>query len=101
MRSARGLAANATETASPMQTSLFTSFDYTSDMRWRLPIFLLASLLAAQEGLTPRKIPEDFPVHQDKGRLAIGAEFMVHSFGRDTERYVAEDYLTVEIGVYP
>lgn len=75
-------------------------------MRWHpgillSGILLSAGLLSAQVGLAPRPTPEDFPVHQNTARLAIGAEFMVHSFGRDSERYVNEDYLTVEVGVYP
>ncbi len=76
-------------------------FDYTANMRWHPELFLIAGILSAGEGLTPRPLPEDFPVHQNTVRLAIGAEFMVHSFGRDSERYVNEDYLTVEVGVYP
>ena len=70
-------------------------------MRWRLEIFLLAGLLYADDGLAPRPKPEDFPVNEKTEKLAIGAEFMVHSFGRDSDRYVHEDYLTVEVGVYP
>ncbi len=62
---------------------------------------MFAGLLSAQVGVEPRPKPEDFPVHQGTARLALGAEFMVHSFGRDSERYVNEDYLTVEVGVYP
>ena len=70
-------------------------------MRWHPELFLIAGLLSADIGLTPRPLPEDFPVHQETARARIGAEFMVHSFGRDSERYVNEDFLTVEVGVYP
>jgi hypothetical protein len=86
-----------------MQASLFTSFDYTSGMKGLPAIFAVAGLLFAfaDPGLTPRKVPEEFPLHQETARLAIGAEFMVHSFGRDSEIYVNEDYLTVEVGIYP
>lgn len=70
-------------------------------MRWHPELFLIAGLLSADVGLTPRPLPEDFPVHQETARVRIGAEFMVHSFGRDSERYVNEDFLTVEVGVYP
>lgn len=76
-------------------------FDYTATMRWHPELFLIAGLLSADIGLTPRPLPEDFPVHQETARARIGAEFMVHSFGRDSERYVNEDFLTVEVGVYP
>ncbi len=76
-------------------------FDYTASMRWHPGLLLFAGLLSAQVGIEPRPKPEDFPAHQETARLAIGAEFMVHSFGRDAERYVNEDYLTVEVGVYP
>ena len=76
-------------------------FDYTATMRWHPELFLIAGLLSADVGLTPRPLPEDFPVHQETARVRIGAEFMVHSFGRDSERYVNEDFLTVEVGVYP
>jgi len=70
-------------------------------MRWRTEILLLAGLLHADDGLAPRAKLEDFPVFEKTEKLAIGAEFMVHSFGRDSDRYVHEDYLTVEVGVYP
>ena len=70
-------------------------------MRWHPEILFLAGLLSADSGVPPRTVPEDFPVHQKSARLVIGAEFMVHSFGRDSERYVNEDYLTVEVGIYP
>jgi hypothetical protein len=70
-------------------------------MRWRPVILLFAGLLSAEEGVAPRPGPADFPVHEETVQLAIGAEFMVHSFGRDSDRYVNEDYLTVEVGVYP
>jgi hypothetical protein len=83
------------------QASLFTMFDYTADMRWCPGILLFAGLLSAETGVKPRPAPADFPVHEDAKPVAIGAEFMVHSFGRDSERYVNEDYLTVEVGVYP
>src|SRR4051812_3997733 len=101
IRSAKGLAANATDISSSVQASLFTSFDYTASMRLRLGILLVAGLLHADTGLAPRPKPEDFPECKDASRVAIGAEFMIHSFGRDAERYVNEDYLTVEVGVYP
>jgi hypothetical protein len=76
-------------------------FDYTADMRWYPEILLFAGLLSAETGVKPRPAPADFPIHEGSEPVAIGAEFMVHSFGRDSERYVNEDYLTVEVGVFP
>ncbi|MEO8129634.1 MAG: hypothetical protein ABJF23_18960 [Bryobacteraceae bacterium] len=70
-------------------------------MRWLPEMLLMAGLLSAQPGITPRPKAEDFPAHQETATMAIGAEFMVHSFGRDAETYVNEEYLTFEVGIYP
>ena len=67
-------------------------------------MFLAASALLAQ-GTDPKLRPEDYPVHAAISVLgqpvALGAEFMVHSFSRGEEMYVAPEFLVVEVAFYP
>ena len=71
-------------------------------MRCLLP--LLASIAFAQ-GTDPKPKPDDYPVQAQVQILgnpvALGAEFMVHSFSRGEEAYIAPDFLVVEVALYP
>ena len=77
--------------------------------RVRRVVFLFAAIAAAQVhtpaiyelGTTPKPKAEDYDAHAKAGELEIGAEFMVHSFSRREEMYIARDYLTVEVALYP
>jgi hypothetical protein len=40
-------------------------------------------------------------VQAQSGSLAIGAEYMVHSFGSGEQMYLAENYLVVEVALFP
>lgn len=58
-------------------------------------------VLAAQAGTTPKSGAAGYPVHGQIGGLSMGAEFMVHSFSSGRAMFVAEDYLVVEVALYP
>jgi hypothetical protein len=53
------------------------------------------------EGTQPKASAAEYPVHAESGNLAIGAEYMVHSFGGSEQMYLAEHYLVVEVALFP
>jgi hypothetical protein len=66
------------------------------------PIVLLLSAVAVwAQGSEPKPRPEEYETHGRAGSFGIGAEFMVHSYSGEGQTYIAEDYLTVEVAVYP
>jgi hypothetical protein len=68
----------------------------------RLPLFLCcASLALAQGGSEPKPKAEDYDVHAQSKYIAIGAEFMIHSFSGQGQTYIAKDFLVVEVALYP
>jgi hypothetical protein len=52
-------------------------------------------------GSEPRANAADYPAHSQAGKLAIGAEYTVHSFSGSGHTFVAEKYLVVEVALYP
>ena len=68
-------------------------------MRWILAT-LCASVALAQ-GTDPKLKPEDYEAHGQAKSADIGAEFMIHSFSGHGLTYIAEDYLVVEVALYP
>ena len=67
-----------------------------------IPLLISCAALAfAQEGTTPKPKAEDYESHGQARNLAIGAEYMVHSFSGDGVTYIAKDYLVVEVALYP
>jgi hypothetical protein len=74
-----------------------------------IPIFLFATLAFAQThapavyaiGTTPKAKAGDYEAHAKSDDIEIGAEYMVHSFSRGNAMYVARDFLTVEVALYP
>jgi hypothetical protein len=77
----------------------------------RYLVFLAAALAAhAQsdprpptysEGTQTKTSAAEYPVRATSGNLAIGAEYMVHSFGSGEQMYLAENYLVVEVALFP
>lgn len=67
-------------------------------------ILLFASAVFAQ-GTEPKPKPEDYPVQAQATVMgqpvAVGSEFMVHSFSRGEESYIAPQFLVVEVALYP
>jgi hypothetical protein len=68
-------------------------------MRWILLVLCAAAAFA--QGTEPKAKPGDYPVHAEAGGVGLGAEFMVHSFSRGEESYIAEYYLVVEVALFP
>jgi len=73
------------------------------NVRWIL-ITLATTALCGQnfpQGTTPKHDASEYPVQARAGEVAIGAEFMIHSFSRGEATYFAPDYLVVEIAFFP
>jgi hypothetical protein len=66
-----------------------------------LLILLLAAALPACAQTEPKASAGEYPVHAMAGNLAIGAEYMVHSFSGGGQTFIAQDYLIVEVALYP
>lgn len=69
-------------------------------MRWILFFCCVAAALG-QGGTDPKPKAEDYEVHGRSKDLAIGAEFMIHSFSGQGQTYIAKDFLVVEVALYP
>lgn len=67
----------------------------------RILALLCCAGLASAQGTGPKPKPEDYDVHAQASDAAIGAEFMVHSFSRGEQMYIAKDFLVVEVALYP
>jgi len=67
----------------------------------RFAIGLAAAALTYAQGTTPKPRAAEYPVHGEAGPVAIGAEYMVHSFGSGEQMYVVENFLVVEVALYP
>jgi hypothetical protein len=68
----------------------------------RYLVFLAVVPLAAHaQGTQPKASAAEYPVQAESGNLAIGAEYMVHSFGGGELMYLAENYLVVEVALFP
>jgi hypothetical protein len=68
-------------------------------MRWT--VFYLSTALAFAQGTTPKPAPTEYEVHSQVGTLDLGAEYMVHSFSAGDQMFLAENYLVVEVALYP
>src|SRR5690349_1724471 len=67
----------------------------------RILVALSAAALACAQGTTPKPSAAEYPVHGEARGIGIGAEYMVHSFGGGEQMYVVENYLVVEVALYP
>jgi len=68
-------------------------------MRYLLLICCCSSLVFGGTDTKPKV--EDYEVHGRAGNLGVGAEFTVHSFGRGEQMFIAQDYLVVEVALFP
>jgi hypothetical protein len=64
-------------------------------------LLLLAAVAVWAQGSEPKPKPEDYEIHGRAGSLDIGADYMVHTYSGEGQTCIAEDYLTVEVAVYP
>jgi hypothetical protein len=67
----------------------------------RPAVFLLLALSASIATADPRAKPTDYPAHAESAHLAIGAEYLVHSFSNGRQSYLAPNYLVIDAAVYP
>lgn len=66
-----------------------------------LLLLLAAVMTLPAQGTDPKPKASDYPVHLQVGDLSIGAEYMVHSVSGPQASFIAEDYLVVEVALYP
>ncbi len=69
-------------------------------MRSALLLVLSSALMLAQGTETKRKASE-FPVQVKAGSLEIGADFMVRLISYGRESFVSDNFLVVEVALYP
>ncbi|MGE5570056.1 MAG: hypothetical protein ACM3S5_13560 [Rhodospirillales bacterium] len=69
----------------------------------RIPVCIAALCAAAwsQGGTEPKAAAADYPIHATVGGVAIGAEYLVHSFSSGGQSFFVPDYLIVEVAVFP
>jgi hypothetical protein len=67
----------------------------------RPAVVLLLASLSAVAGTEPKAKPEEYPVHGRAGDVGIGAEYMVQSVATPKTSFTTDDYLVVEIAVFP
>ena len=67
----------------------------------RYLVILAFALAARAQGTPPKASAAEYPVQAVSGNLAIGAEYLVHSFGSGEQMYLAENYLVVEVALFP
>ncbi len=70
----------------------------------RIPLFVIISLLtplALLTGADGRAKATDYPAHGESADVAIGAEYLVHSYSSGREMLMAPDFLVVDTAVYP
>ena len=67
----------------------------------RIWLLIVCAGLAFGQGTEPKPKAEDYESHAQAADLALGAEFMVHSFSRGDISFLAPDYLVVEVALYP
>lgn len=71
-------------------------------LRRVLALFAAAPLLAqGPYGTTPKAKATDYPVHAQAGGAWLGAEYLVRSIPVRQQTLVTQDYLVVEVALYP
>ena len=63
--------------------------------------YLIATGLLHAQGTTPKEKPADYPVRTQLPGLEIAAEYLVHSLPVNGGVLDANDYLVLEIAIYP
>jgi hypothetical protein len=43
----------------------------------------------------------DYPIHATAGKVAIGADYLIHSIPAGDQTFLAKDFLVVEVAVFP
>jgi hypothetical protein len=58
-------------------------------------------MFAFAQGTEPKPKAEDYDLHVAAGEVTLGAEYMVRSFTNGRQTFLIDDYLVVEIALYP
>ncbi|HYI95953.1 MAG TPA: hypothetical protein VEX68_20595 [Bryobacteraceae bacterium] len=69
-------------------------------MRFVIALATLA-LVSSLEALDARESPTQYPVQGVTADMKVGVEYMVRSFLADNQSFTIDDYLIVEVGVFP
>ncbi len=76
--------------------------DYTQFVLSRLAVTCIIAVgWAHAQGTTPKEKPSDYPVRVQLPGLQIAAEYLVHSVPVDGGVLTVNDYLVLEIALYP
>jgi hypothetical protein len=67
----------------------------------RYLLLLCSAGLLSGQGSDPKRSAEDYEVHAQAKDAAIGAEFTVHSFSRGEAMFVVQDFLVLEVAIFP
>ena len=77
-------------------------------MRYLAILLTVASALAQSdrtkvftEGTPPKPSASEYPITRHWASLDLGADYLVHSFGTGEQMYMAENFLVVEVALYP
>jgi hypothetical protein len=58
-------------------------------------------MLATASGSEPKPKATEYPAHAELGDISIGCDYLVRSFFGEGHTYALENYLVVEVAVYP
>jgi hypothetical protein len=67
----------------------------------RIAALILFSGALFAQGTTPKASSSGYPVQARIGSTGYGVEYMVRTIGFDSQTFIAEDYLVVEIAIFP
>ena len=77
-------------------------------MRYLAILLTVAALLAQSnkpniftEGTTPKASASEYPITGHWANLDLGADYLVHSFGTGEQMYMADNFLVVELALFP
>src|ERR1051326_3163597 len=62
---------------------------------------MICCAAVAIAGTDPKANADDYEVHARVGSLSVGAEYMVHSFSGDGQTFILDDFLVVEVALFP
>jgi hypothetical protein len=64
-------------------------------------LLLICCAGLACAGTDPKPKAEDYDVHARVDGIEVGAEYMVHSFSGEDKTFLVDDYLVVEVALFP
>jgi hypothetical protein len=67
----------------------------------RFLLLLCAAGLVFAQGTETKRKADEYEVHAQSKVGEIGGEYMVHSYSRGEQMFIAKDYLVVEVAIFP